>query len=403
MPSLTESPVVGGLTSSSAKVSCRVSGAANVAVEYAQNKNFTNSTTTSAVAAVAADDYTVTIDLTGLAADDVYWYRIRVDGVVQSTTYAHKFTTLPSGSATFKFAVFADVAPNDSSAVAYKNAKLDGALFALQIGDFDHRNPATLAEMRQMHRDMKDTSLLHGNDFVQHIASNMGVAHVWDDHDYAYDDSDKTFSGKADSFKAFREHWPNHAGPNSAGIWHSFVCGDAEFFMLDCRSQRDPDTDTDNSSKSMLDGDNIANDQKTWLKNGLLNSTATWKFVISTVTSNLDARPASNDHWTSFSTERDEIKTFITNNSIDNVVLITGDIHTGGGIDDGSNGGFGLPEMTVPHTNLAGGNSSNLGTWSEGVTSGTNGKGYGLVTVTASSVTLQAKAQNGTVRHSLVL
>jgi hypothetical protein len=57
----------------------------------------------------------------------------------------------------------------------------------------------------------------------------------------------------------------------------------------------------------------------------------------------------------------------------------------------------------VPHTNLANGNSRNLGTWSEGVTSGAKGRGYGFVTVSSSGVTLYAKAANGTTRHSYTL
>lgn len=292
----------------------------------------------------------------------MHWYRIKVDGNVQSTPNVHKFRTFPSGSATFKFAVFADVAPNDRPADSYSAAQSDGLLFMLELGDMDHRNPSTLSEMRQMHRDMRDTTKDHGGDFIQHLASNMCVSHVFDDHDYGGNDTDKTFAGKAYAIQAFKEYWPCYDHPNSAGIWYSFTCGDAEFFMLD--TQRDPNSDTDDADKSMLDGDNIANDQKDWLKDGLLNSSKTWKFICSTVTTNEDARPNSDDLWRSFGTEAAEIKDFITNNNIDNVIVLTGDLHTGGGIDDGTNGLFGVPEITCAHTNLAGGNSNNLGTWS---------------------------------------
>jgi alkaline phosphatase D len=384
------------------KINVRTDVAADVEIEYATNPNFNNSTTTTAVGTVAADDFTTTVELTGLAADTMHWYRILVDTVIQNTGYAQKVRTFPSGSATYKFGVFADVAPTDKVAACYQSGKDDGILFALQIGDFDHGNPATLAAMRAMHRAQRDPALKHGGDFTQHITSKMGLAHVWDDHDYGGDDENKNFAGRADAWQAFDEYYPGYSRPNAdAGIWHSFVCGDAEFFMLDTRSQRDPDGLTDNANKSMLDGDNITNGQKQWLKDGLLNSTATWKFVISTVTANLTARPSSNDHWASFSTERDELKDYLVDNSISNVVLLSADLHTGGGIDDGTNCGFGIPEVTVPHTNLNKGNTKNLGTWSEGVTSGA--KGYAVVTVTATSVTLETKDHNGVLKHSLVL
>ena len=47
----------------------------------------------------------------------------------------------------------------------------------------------------------------------------------------------------------------------------------------------------------MLDGDNIANGPKEWLKSPLLNSTATWKFIVSTVPFNPTTKPA--DAWQS--------------------------------------------------------------------------------------------------------
>lgn len=399
---MTEVPVVGAMTSSSCKVQVRTSAAADVAVEYAGNNIFTNSTITSKVTTASADDFTVTIALTGLNANDVYWYRVLVDDVAQSTGFVHKFTTFPSDSATFKFGVFADVAPNDGAARVYLRAKDKGALFAMQIGDLDHRNPTTLAEARTMHREMKDPTKLHGFDFAKNALSKMPVVHMWDDHDYCDNDEDKNCANRSNAWQAFDEHWPTYTRPNAAaGLWHSFVVGDAEFFVLDLRSQRDANTDTDDSDKSMLDGDEISDDQKDWLKAGLANSTATWKFIVSSVTGNPTARPAANDAWRDFSVEREELQDYIEDNDITGVIMLTGDLHTGGAIDDGTYNGFGLPEMCVPHTNLARGNITNLGTWSEGVTSGA--KGFGLVTVSASSVVLDVYGANNVLRHSLTL
>lgn len=399
---LSEVPVVGAMTQTSCDVRLRVDGAGTVQIEYADNSSFANALTVLGSSPSASNGYTSVATLTGLTAGTAYWHRVTIDGVVQSTGYVHRFWTLPTDPASFTVAVFADVAPRDNAARAYGNASDDGARLALQIGDLDHRDPTTLAEMRTMHREMKDPSKLHGADFVQRILSKMPVVHVWDDHDYGGNDTDKTFTGRSSAWQAFAEHWPTYPRPNpSAGLWHSFEIGDAEFFVLDLRSQRDPNSDTDNAAKSMLDGDEISNDQKDWLKVGLLASTATWKFLVSSVTFNPTARPTSTDQWKSFATERDELANFITANMIENVIALTGDLHTGGAIDDGTNSGLGVPELCVPHTNLARGNTSNLGTWSEGVTSGA--KGYGLVTITPSSVTLEAYGANGALRHELTL
>jgi alkaline phosphatase D len=400
MAVMTETPVVGAMTPTSCKIAVRTDVQAQVAIEYADNKRFRKSTTTPSVQSDGADDFCVMMSLSGLNADDIYWYRVLVDGVEQVTGTVQKFLTFPATSQAFKFAVLADVSPNDKVAAAYGSAASDQPLFMMQIGDLDHRNPATLAEMRQMHRDMKDASLLHGGD-LQELSSKKAMVHIWDDHDYGGDDTDKTFPGRSDAWKAFDEHWPTYDRPNpAAGLWHSFTCGDAEFFVLDTRSQRDPDIDPDGPDKSMLDGDNIPDGQLQWLKDGLLASAKTWKFIVSTVTFNPTARPASIDHWKSFATERDDIKSFIDANSITGVIALTGDIHTGGAIDDGTNSVMG-PELSVPHTNLNIGNQSNLGTWSQGVTPGA--KGYGMVTVSATSVTLETMSHLGVVQHTLTL
>ena len=400
LASATEVALVGGVTTNSAKVGFRTDAAASVQVEYATNPNFNNSTTTSAVSTSSSDDFTGVIALSGLASNQGHWYRLVVDGVVQDPGFVQKFATFPtSGDCTF--AVFADVANADRNAIVYQRGKDDGALFALQIGDMDHGNPSTLAESRAMHRDNRDPAKVHGEDFAKQILSKMGVAHVWDDHDYCDDDEDKNCSSKSTAMQAYNEYWPGYDRPNPTdGVYHSFVCPNVEVFMLDTRFQRDPNTDTDDSNKSML-GDT----QKTWLKNALQNSTATWKVVVSSVTANLDARPSSNDHWMGgFTTEAQEMADFLVDENITNVVMVSADIHTGGAVDDGTNNGWGIPEISVAHTNLANGNSANLGTWSEGVTAGTNGRsGYALITATSTSLTLQAKAKNGTVRHSLTL
>lgn len=394
---MTEVPVVGAATASSCDVQVRTDAAAAVAVEYADNNTFAGSLTTAPVSTTSASDYTATVSLSGLNADDVYWYRVLVDGVIQQTGFVHKFHTFPAGSATFTFATFADVAPRDNAARAYRQAKDDGALFAVQLGDLDHRNPTTLTEMRTMHRDMKDASKLHGYDFAQNVLSKMSVVHVWDDHDYGGNDTDRTFAGRADAWQAFDEHWPTYSRPDAeAGLWHGFTIGDAEFFVLDLRSQRDPNVQLDDADKSML-GDS----QKVWLVDGLLGSTATWKFLVSSVTMNPTVRPAANDAWRDFSTERDALKRLIDDNGITGVIVLSGDIHTGGAIDDGTYSALGVPELSTPHTNLAVGNTDNLGTWSEGVTSGA--KGYGLVTVSSSSVVLEAYGANGVRRHILTV
>ena len=108
------------------------------------------------------------------------------------------------------------------------------------------------------------------------------------------------------------------------------------------------------------------------------------------------------DAWHGFQTEQQELVDFINSEGITGVIFLSGDLHLGGAIDDGSNAY--LPEMNVPHTNNRGddttcGGEDVCGAWSEGWDPG--GGGYGLVTVSPDSVLLQVKDEGRAVRFSL--
>jgi alkaline phosphatase D len=173
------------------------------------------------------------------------------------------------------------------------------------------------------------------------------------------------------------------------GCWQKFSYGQADFFILDTRSQRDPKDTPDGPNKSLLDGDEFGDEgQWRWLENGLLNSTAKWKFIFSG--SPFNPTTKKRDAWYGYPDERDRLIELIRSNGIQGIVIISGDIHAGG-IDDGTNAG--LPEIVVPAANTKGClTASYIGNWSHGfyssVESGRNKTedeppcpGYGVVSV----------------------
>jgi alkaline phosphatase D len=413
----TDGPVVGAVTQNSARVFVRTDVQAAVEVEYSTNSDLTNSKRSLRDFTRSKNDTTTIVQLKSLAADTAYYYRILVDGTPQQTAPYPSFKSFPlAGQAqTFSFAVLADVGNLATKpAPVYKTIAGHAPRFVLQLGDWDHRDPLTLAEKRTMHRDVRGTATSAGADFKTYLAPIAPLFHVWDDHDYGTDNSDYTLPGKQDSIQAYREYYPAPDLPNpSAGIWQSFTFGQVEFFMLDDRSERTPNSAPDDANKSMLNGRNIANgvsdpnNQKDWLKNGLRNSTATWKIITSGVCFNPGCKPA--DGWGGYTTEQKEIVKYIQDNNIKNVMILSGDLHSGGGIDNGSNAG--IPELSVPNTNMAippeggGMTTTHPGIWSEGILSGTDNPGYGWVTVQTNpaSVTLQTVGEDGTVRKELVI
>jgi len=409
---LTHGPLVGGVDHQSVKISVRTDVAAEARIQYSTSDgSCAPPQVTAPVVTQQAADFTAIIELTGLCPVTQYFYSVLVDGVPQVLPFSPSFATFPdpTESVPFTFTVLADLrGDNDVPSVpapAYAKAASENPAFVMQIGDFDHRGPRALKAMRKMHKEVRGAETPSGLDFLNAIACCFPFFHVWDDHDYGPDNGDKTFSRKAEALQAFKEYYPTPPLANpSAGIWHSFRYGQAEFFMLDLRSQRDPNSTVDDATRSMLDGDNIANGQKDWLKNGLLGSTAKWKFLVSSVTFNRNSGKRF-DAWMGFLSERTELVDFITSNNISGVIVLSADIHSGGGIDNGSNSDF--PEVTVPHTNLdRTGKGTCVGVgcrpifWSEGIVSGAEVTGgYAVVTVTTNpdQVMLQTKDDNGVI------
>ena len=122
--------------------------------------------------------------------------------------------------------------------------------------------------------------------------------------------------------------------------------------------------------------------QMQWLKNGLLNSTADWKFIASGTTFNkaidfliqvgiafqripmslgssgsgtgMDLVLGFGDGWSGFPEDQDTLINFVKRNELENIIMLTGDTHTSA-MDDGTNAG--LPEfnsscMTVPSSSI---------------------------------------------------
>jgi alkaline phosphatase D len=252
-----------------------------------------------------------------------------------------------------------------------------------------------------MFRDLY-TSANGMEDFVNLILPHFALVHFWDDHDYGENNADKTYANKAESLRVLQEYFPLYP-TTQHGDWQSFTYGDAEFFVLDSRSQRDPAHGADDAPISMLDGDNLgAAGQREWLLYGLQTSRARWKFIVSPVIFNPTTK--GNDGWGAYPAERAQVLDFIRDHAISGVIVLSGDLHAGA-IDDGTNSG--LPELVAPTANDGFDKrcltepSGALGKWSVGTygdASGTPCNGYAVVDVSAEGVLLQVKDSEGNTK-----
>lgn len=182
----------------------------------------------------------------------------------------------------------------------------------------------------------------------QHYANFLAQTPVytsWDDHEIM-----DNFAGPqlrainpqryAEGRKAYFDYWPVQGdGAGDALLYRQFGYGaQADFFMLDTRSYRDPNVNWDPSPvdgkpKSMLGAEQFA-----WLTNGLSESDSTWKFIVSSVplsypTGFPQPQVDGRDGWANgpdrsgYETELMRLLFYIESHQIQNVIFITGDAH----------------------------------------------------------------------------
>jgi len=407
---LSRGPVVGGVTESEAKVFVRTDQASAVTLRYGTDPNLGSFLVSAPLDTALISDYTKIIPLTGLAAETTYYLNVLVNGIPQLTgpPFPSFSTFPPSGSSrNFSFIALSDFETSynlHETVQTYASAAALSPGFVFIGGDFDHRNPLTLVDKRKMFKDLYDPASAYLSDFVSQILRRFPIIHQWDDHDSGLNNLDKTYRHWNITQQAFQEYIPTYQLPAiRPGIWQKFSYAQLDGFVLDCRSQRDPETDVDDSSKSMLDGNALgATGQLEWLKQGLLSSTAEWKVIFSSVVTNTATKFP--DGWAGYQIEWQGLRDFINLNNIKNVIFISGDLHQAS-IDNGTNSGF--PEMCVPQANASKGGycaTGPPGNWSEGYYNVTC-SGFSLITISQNpdALTLQTSDEFGTIELSYTI
>ena len=144
---------------------------------------------------------------------------------------------------------------------------------------------------------------------------------IWDDHDFGPNDYGGYFELKDDALEVYSNFWPNPSfGLDTLpGIFFNFTYEDADFFMTGNRYYQ--------TLENIKDREMLGSEQIKWLKNGLLNSTATFKFIA--IGSQVFNTANTHESYLRYPEERDDLLNFITENKIEGVVFLTGDRHVG--------------------------------------------------------------------------
>jgi len=305
-----------------------------------------------------AVDYTVKVDVTGLMPNTFYYYEFEADNVY---SVIGRTKTAPRGDVdSLRFAVTSCASYAHGYFNAYDRIKERNDVSAVlhlgdyyyEYGDGEYGSERTYQpsneiinlsdyRMRLSHYRL-DASLMRLHQQYPFIC-------IWDDHETANDSwfggadnhdasEGNWFNRKAEAIKAYYEWMPVRMpdpAVDTQRIYRKFRYGDLlELHMLDTRLQGREEQGWANSTapgRTIL-GQN----QFDWLCNNMDTSTAQWQIIGQQVmVAPLDINPiplgqqyANSDQWDGYETERTNLYDSIFANNIENVVVLTGDIHT---------------------------------------------------------------------------
>ena len=156
----------------------------------------------------------------------------------------------------------------------------------------------------------------------QSLLSSVGTYQTWDDHEITDDEKLELLPPEAvrHGKRAYFEATPTASNP-SGSLWMSYRWGrSAEFFILDCRQERDPELERYISSAQMA-----------WLKSALAESPCHFKVILNSVP--IAHLPeiwlTERDRWQGYPEQRDELLDFLIDTPIKNTWFLSGDFHFG--------------------------------------------------------------------------
>ncbi len=434
--------VVGGVTSNSARFWLRTSSSSKVNIEISEEDAFTNSIQSEEITTEEVNGNAGIIEITGLKANTKYYYRAVSENTVIDSL-ERSFWTFPveGTESNFSFAFGScqqsgEFLPSQTEEVSVFNEILNhDSRFFLQLGDWGYPDTTDITPTNNNYfaADFNLVQQSYWNKFnkdypMANLLRKMPVDYVYDDHDYMNNNSSSETSSyyipfkpndvsdnfvtmeienpigaRENSIRGYKENMPGYPLENeSRGIYHKFNYGNVEIFALDLRSQKSKALEAFRFDEaggkwifdppeghSIVGRDNAIGEgesQLTWFLNSLKNSTAHWKFIMSSVPFNIGQSKAVNtamflqnvsvpiegapegstaigaafelaDGWSGFPDDSEEILSFIDENNIENVIVLSGDSHNAA-IDDGTNAG--LPEIMAGNLDITNSKSVTL-------------------------------------------
>ena len=318
-------PLIGATTDTTASFWIRTAHESNVRIVTSIASDLADVKVSEVVRSTAANDYTTVVTVTDLQPNTKYFYGIKIDEAPFIHRNEMEFRTLPTSDQPAKFVIAfgggAGYVPENERMWTTVESFAPQAL--LLLGDnvyIDDPESVTMQQYTYQRRQSRPE--------WRSLTGRTPVFTIWDDHDFSTNDSwggpdiDIPFWKNDWVLPIFRQNWANPGyggGAAQPGCYYNFKIADVDFIMLDCRYYR---TDPKQSPRTML-----GPVQLTWLKQQLTAATGTFKVIASSVPWDFRTKGDSFDTWNGYQEEHEEILSFIEQQRIEGVVLMSADRH----------------------------------------------------------------------------
>ncbi|MBN8697270.1 MAG: alkaline phosphatase D family protein [Bacteroidetes bacterium] len=347
----------------------------------------------------AYSDYTVKIDVTNLQADTYYYYEFETSG---KYSVRGRTKTAPQGNTdSARFAVVSCANFEAGFFNVYKNITQRNDIDAvICLGDYIYEyETGGYSPNATANRSWEPSNeILTVDDYrmrysTYHLDEDLRKCHqqypfivIWDDHESANDSwvngaenhdpgTEGNWSNRKNAAKQAYFEWLPIRQSNTTDpyqIFRKIQYGNLlDLIMLDTRLHgRDVQSGTSGTVVTSNSRQLLGTDQFSWLGNRLDSSACQWKIIAQQVMMaplRIFGNAINEDQWDGYPAERDRVLSHIINNNINNIVVLTGDIHSSWANDlplsgynalNGANSAgveFVTPSVTSPGISIPGG------------------------------------------------
>ncbi|MFT7626360.1 MAG: glycerophosphoryl diester phosphodiesterase, partial [Myxococcota bacterium] len=231
---ITHGPMIGDSGPGRMTVWLRAGSGVSVAVRWSTDPALANPTVGPALQTRQADDFVTRVAAEGLPVDTLIYYQIEIDGTPEGPIHSTRSAPAAQGQTT---AVYGSCMKYsfDATYPVFDAVQAEDPDLLLLLGDNHYANTTDPDRLAYFYLQSR------ASPGFASVLSSAQTATTWDDHDYTGNNTDGSVASKMWARVAFERYWANadYADDASAGVWHSFVRGDVEYFLIDDRWYRD--------------------------------------------------------------------------------------------------------------------------------------------------------------------